>query len=75
MLELLRDIDNAEEDNTDSIIQNGKIGGRSFEDFAARTMLHFTSRAALFDQGNGLESMRSLDAILEAAYERKPDTE
>lgn len=75
VLELLRDIDNAEEDNTASIIQNGKIGGRSLEDFAARTMLYFTSRAALFDQGDGLESIRSLNAILDAAYERKPDTE
>ncbi|MGC9418277.1 MAG: helix-turn-helix domain-containing protein [Rhodovulum sp.] len=74
VVELLREIDQAQSESASPVVANGMIGGRSLENFAARTMLRFATVNDLFPS-EAYDNFRAFDAILQRATDRKPETD
>jgi len=67
VLEILREIDNAQDADTNPIVKDGKVGGKTIEDYAVRVMLHFLTKEQLFPELY-FDSFRILDGLVDETH-------
>lgn len=64
VVEILRDIEEAQSQTSEPVVREGKIGTREIEDYAVRVMLHFLASENLFP-GADFDSFRIVNQLLE----------
>ena len=73
-VEILRDIETAQQASTDPIVKDGKVGPRPISDFAAQVMLHFLSKQELVEEFALDDGPRIIDELLEQTDKQYPET-
>jgi hypothetical protein len=64
VVEILRDIDQAQSQTSEHVVRGGKIGNREIEDYSIRVMLHFLGSEKLFP-GPDFDSFRIFNELLQ----------
>lgn len=67
VLEMLRDIDRAQASDTDPVVKDGKVGGRTIEDYTFMMMLHFLTKEQLFPELD-FDSFRIINELLDETH-------
>lgn len=64
LVEILEDIDSAQQSSVGPIVKDGKVGQRPIADFAVLGMLHFLSKEKLLEDFALDDGMRIMDELL-----------
>ncbi|MCU9839989.1 hypothetical protein OEZ49_19670, partial [Ruegeria sp. WL0004] len=67
VVDILKDIDRAQDSTEEPIVAGGKIGNREIGDYAVRVMLHFMATENLFPSGD-YDTFRILDEMLQMMH-------
>lgn len=67
VVDILKDIDRAQDSTEEPIVAGGKIGNREIGDYAVRVMLHFMATENLFPIGD-YDTFRILDEMLQKMH-------
>ena len=68
MVEILKDIEEAQADEAAPVVKDGKVGLRTIEDFAERVMLQFVIKERLFADLN-FDSFRVIDELMDRSLD------